>query len=186
MLALRIVSALARTPSRSVTEAAIASDLRIALSPALPGVEWSLVAGAEPTRAGDVAGEPCKKCSSTECRPIGTHQRSFQVIGKKGGHQVRALGVDELLAAVGAAVKDDQAAGELEGLVAALELEGLVDRRLRVLVAVDEQQRGVAGSMWKTGLASRARSGTSCGCAPSSSCSAGTRTLSPCGVDCAR
>src|SRR3954447_8184996 len=70
---------------------------------------------------------------------------SFEVLGKKGRHQLRALGVDELLTAVGAAVKDDQAAGELEGLVAALELEGLVDRRLRVLVAVDEQQRGGAG-----------------------------------------
>src|SRR4051794_1356432 len=71
--------------------------------------------------------------------------RLSQVFGKKVRDQVRALGVEELFAAMAAAVEDDRAAGELERLVAALELEGLVHRGLRVLVAVDQQQRGVAG-----------------------------------------
>ena len=70
--------------------------------------------------------------------------RQLELRSKKLGDLLDLLGRVEQLAAVSAAIDDFERGGQPVLLVSADQLVGLVDRHLRVLVAVIDQQRRIA------------------------------------------
>jgi hypothetical protein len=83
-----------------------------------------------------------------------------QLLVEKALHDTEPLLVVEERAAVLAAVHHDELRRQTGSSVGAMDLVRLIDRRLRVLIAVQQQQRRITESTWKTGLASFATSGT--------------------------
>ena len=79
----------------------------------------------------------------TSCRCAESGADSAEVRVEKLGHDLHTFTVEEQGSAVARPVDDDERRLQPHALVGAYELMGLVDRHLRVLVAVQQQQRRV-------------------------------------------